>query len=225
MLDVTLLPPVAVLEEVQKSGLDEEYARYKASRIRAKLKKLGNFYKITEENTFIILRKWNEYWSPFTSVEDLKILAEIQAEFSKYIILPRSPVPVYEVWRAVDFDPLHHIWVRDSWAPCCENCIHVNLRTGRCASQTAGHECPDFFKYTAVDVLADVAKKQEAFLKNFSLAAASFDRDSGGRSKRPGASMFAESLTLLEKEMYELSLFAAELLEKYVVKCDYVGEG
>jgi len=208
-------PRVVVLEEVQKGVLDEKYVKYKISRIRSKLKRLGQCFKVNENNTFIVLRKWNEYWGPFTRVEDLKMLAEIQAEFSRYVILPRSPVTVYEVWKAVEFDPADYVWIRDSWSPGCENCIHTNLRTGRCVSRVKGHDCPDFFKYTAVDVLASIARKQEAFLRNAALASLT---DGGGIAAR----MLAESTSLLDREIYEMGELVKDIRLKYMVEFEYV---
>ncbi len=217
MLDF-ISPPVVVLEEVQKGELDEKYEKYKISRIKGKLKKLGQFFDVNEENTFTVLRKWNEYWSPLTRVEDLKMLAEIQAKFSRCIILPRSPVTVYEVWKAVDFDPADYVWIRDSWISGCENCIHTNLRTGRCVSSMRGYDCPDFYKYTAVDMLTSIARKQEAYLRNATLASLT---DGGGIAAR----MFFQSVSLLDREIYEMGESVKELLRKYVVEFEYVEEG
>jgi len=142
------------------------------------------------------------------------MLAEIQVKFSKYIILPRSPVTVYEVWKAVEFDPADYVWIRDSWAPGCENCIHTNLQTGRCVSSVKGYDCPDFFKYTAVDMLASIARSEEAFLRNAALA--SFTDGEG-----IAARIFAESLPLLDREIFEHGELVRELLEKYVVRFEY----
>lgn len=208
-------PPVVILEEIQRTKFDEKYRKYKLSRIKNRLKKLEQFFSISEDNTFIILRRWNEYWNPFSRLEDLKVVAELQAEFSKYIILPRSPVPVHEVWRAVDFDPVDYIWIKDSWAPGCENCIHTNLQTGRCASKVKGSNCPDFFKYTAVDMLVDIAKSLEVMARNATLVSVTGGNGVAGK-------MFAESLSLLDKKVFEQGELVKELLRKYVVEFGYV---
>ncbi len=210
-------PPVVVLEEVQRVNLDEKYKKYKISRVKSKLKRLGQIFDVSKDNTFVVLKKWNEYWAPFTRVEDLKTIAEIQAEFSRCIIIPRSPVTVYEVWRAVDFDPAEYVWIRDSWTPGCENCIHTNLRTGRCVSRIKGPNCPDYFKYTVVDMLVYIARSEETILRNAALASIA-----GGSGI---AAMFARSIQVLDKRIFELGEIVKDLLAKYAVEPDYVREG